>query len=210
VWLAWSDSRDSPGEGLGDIYVTQLRQSDARRSGDETRVLATARHSRSPQIVVWPASPPGPVTSSGGEGGAGATLGWLEEGPAGLEGPAAFMTVRLDAAAHRVGDVTKLPMPEGSTPVAVALSIEDVARRVARAVVARASNGAVTLEATRIGADGAAVGGASPLLDLEAGPPFDVALSLSGDAVLFDDAGGEAGARRIRRAAIDWRRTGPY
>jgi hypothetical protein len=206
VWLAWSDSRDSPGEGLGDIYVTQLRQSDGRRTGDEARVLATARHSRSPQVVVWPVSPPGPAGSPGGEGGAGAMLGWLEEGPAGLEGPASFMTVRLDASAHRVGDVTKLPMAQGSTPVAVALSVEDGTHRVARAVVARASNGAVTLEAIRLGADGAAVGGASPLLDLEAGPPFDVALSLSGDAVLFDDAGGEAGTHRIRRAAVDWRK----
>ena len=86
------------------------------------------------------------------------------------------------------------------------MSVEDGARRVARAVVARALNGAVTLEATRVGADGATVGAASSLLDLEAGPPFDVALSLSGDAVLFDDAGGGAGDHRIRRAAIDWRK----
>ena len=154
---------------------------------------------------------PAPTTAgAGGEGVAGATIGWLEEGPAGLEGPAAFMTVRLDGTAHRVGDVTKLPMPQGSNPTAVALSIEDGAHRVARAVVARASNGAVTLEATRIGVDGAIVGAASPLLDLEAAPPFDVALSLSGDAVLFDDAGGEAGEHRIRRAAVDWRKTAAH
>lgn len=201
VWLAWSDSRDSPGEGLGDIYVTQLRQSDARRTGDESRVLATARHSRTPQLVAWP------LGAAGAEGAGGATLGWLEEGPAGIEGPAAFMTVRLDGAARRVGEVTKLPMPSGSTPTAVTLAIEDGAHRIARAVVARATNGAVTLEATRMGVDGATLGATSALLDLEAAPPFDVALSLSGDAVLFDDAGGEAGKHRIRRAAIDWRKT---
>ena len=115
------------------------------------------------------------------------------------------MMVRLDAAARRVGDVTRLPVPPGSTPTGVNLSIEDGLHRVARVVVARATNGAVTLEATRVGAGGTTLGTASALLDLEAAPPFDVALSLAGDALFFDDAGGEGGEHRVRRAAIDWR-----
>ena len=55
VWLAWSDPRESPSEGLGDIYVAQLRAQDANRTGDEVRLLTTAttrdrrRSSRCPQ-----------------------------------------------------------------------------------------------------------------------------------------------------------------
>jgi hypothetical protein len=199
VWVAWSDSRDSPSEGLGDIYVTQLRAQDARRSGEEVRLLATAHHSRSPQIVAWP-------TGSAGSDGGGALVAWLEEGPAGLEGPAAVLVARIDAGGHRVGDAVKLPLPPESTPTSVTLAPEDATRRLARALVARSSGSVVSLGALRIGSDGAPVGTPSTLLDLEAEPPFDVAAALSGDAVFFDDSGGEGASHRVRRAAVDWRR----
>ena len=196
VWLAWSDSRESPSEGLGDIFVAQLRAQDASRAGDEVRLLATAHHSRSPQIVPWPA----------GTDGGGAVVAWLEEGPAGLESPSAVMLARVDAGGHRVGDANKLPLPTGSTPTGVTLSLDDGPRRIARAIVARSSGGAVTLEATRIGADALEVGSPSSLLELEAQPPFDVSAALSGDAVYFDDSAGESTDHRVRRAAVDWRR----
>jgi hypothetical protein len=197
VWLAWSDPRESPSEGLGDIYLTQLHAQDARRAGDEVRVLATAHHSRSPQIVPWPGGP---------DGAGGALVAWLEEGPAGLEGPAAVMVARVDAASRRVGEAERLPLPAGSTPTAVSLAVEDGPRRVARALVSRASGGAISLEAARIGADGALVGSPTTLLDLEAEPPFDVAIATSGDAAFVDDAGGQGADHRVRRIAIDWRR----
>jgi hypothetical protein len=194
VWLAWSDSRESPSEGLGDIYLTQLRAQDAHRSGEEVRLLATAHHSRSPQIVAWPGAP------------GGALVAWLEEGPAGLDGPGAIMVAAVDAAGHRAGDAVKVPLPAGSSPTSVALALDDGPRRVARALVARSSGGAVTLEAMRLGADGAPVGSPSALLDLEAEPPFDVAAALSTDAVYYDDIAGGGAERRVRRVGVDWRR----
>jgi hypothetical protein len=51
AWLAWSDPRESPREGLADIYATTLGVRDARRASDEVRVLASAPHSRSPQLA---------------------------------------------------------------------------------------------------------------------------------------------------------------
>ena len=72
AWLAWSDPRESLRDSSADVYATTLRVRDARKVGEETRVLATAAHSRSPQIV--PA-------------GDGAVVAWIEDAPQGLEGP---------------------------------------------------------------------------------------------------------------------------
>lgn len=196
VWLAWSDSRDSPSEGLGDIYIAQLRTQDASRLGDEVRLLATEHHSRSPSVVAWPAGP---------EGG-GALIGWLEEGPPGLDSLATVMLARVDSSGHRVGDATKLSLPAGSNPTGITLTLDDGARRLARAVVPRSVGGAVSLEALHIRGDGREVGSRSSLLDLEAGPPFEVSVALAGDAIFFDDAAATAAEHRIRRAAVDWRR----
>jgi hypothetical protein len=195
VWVAWSDPRESPGEGLGDIYVTQLRARDARRAGDEVRLLATATHSRTPQIVAVPEVAEG-----------GAVVAWLEDGPAGLDGPAAVMVARVDRAGHLAGGATKLPLPPGSKPTTVALAADGTPGRGVRAVVARSSGEAVTLDAVRISAAGALVGVRSTLLDLEALAPFEAALTLAGDALFFDDEGGAPGEHRVRRASIDWRR----
>ena len=196
VWLAWSDPRESPGDGLGDIYVTQLRARDAKRTGDEVRLLATATHSRSPQIVPVPE----------GTDGGGAIVAWLEDGPAGLDAPATVMVARVDRASHRVGGAAKLALPGGNKPTAVTLASEDGPRPSVRALVAGSVGDAVTLLAARLGPDGAVLGTPTTLLDLEAAAPFDVPLALAGDALFFDDSGSSPTEHRVRRAAIDWRR----
>jgi hypothetical protein len=196
AWLAWSDPRESPGEGLGDIYVTQLRPEDARRATDEVRLLATATHSRSPQIA--------PLSER--ENGGGALVAWVEDGPAGLDGPAAVMVAQLDGTAHLAGVAAKLKLPADGRPMAVALSAEDGPRGAVRAVVACASGDVVTLDAARIARDATPISAPRALLDLEAGAPFDAALALAGDALFFDDSGSAPTEHRVRRASIDWRR----
>jgi hypothetical protein len=194
AWLAWSDPRESPSEGLGDIYVTQIRARDAHRSADEVRVLATAAHSRSPRLIAFRDAANGP----------GAVVAWLEDAPAGLEGPAAVLVARLDATGHVMASPNRMPLPPDCRPSDVALG-RDEARGAIRAIVSCGSGGAVTLDAARLGNDAAVTAGPTMLLDLEAPAAFETGLALVGDALFFTDYGGGPADHRVRRAVIDWR-----
>jgi hypothetical protein len=187
AWLAWSDPRESPREGLGDIYVTTLHTRDARRAGEEVRVLATAAHSRSPDLGVL---------------GDGAVVAWIEDAPTGLDGPASAMMANLDASGHVVGKPRPLPAAARGRPTAITLGPAADGLRVA---LIRSDRDEVTIDAATIAADGS-TGKTWPLLDLDAPPSFDVALALSGDAVLFDDVGASPTDHRVRRATVSWGR----
>jgi hypothetical protein len=187
AWLAWSDPRESPREGLADIYATTLHTRDARRSGDEVRVLATAAHSRSPEIVT---------TADG------ALVAWIEDGPTGLDAPAAALVARLDARGNVVGKASWLPMAGHGRATALSLA---PAGEGARVILARNDRDDVTLDAMTLGPDGAP-GRPWALLDLDAPGSFDVALALAGDALFFDDIGPSAADHRVRRAALSWSR----
>jgi hypothetical protein len=187
AWVAWSDSRDNPREGIADIFATTIHARDATRAGDEARVLATARHSRSPRLVSAPDG--------------GALIAWIEDAPTGLDGPGAAMAARIDDAARVIGTPVALPFRADERPTAMAVAREGDGFR---AVVARANHEGLTLDALRLGPDARPLQPPSRLLDLDAAPTFDVALALAGDAVLFDDVGSAPGARRIRRATVSW------
>jgi hypothetical protein len=191
AWVAWSDPRESPRDGLGDIYATTLGTRDAKRLGDEVRVLATAPHSRSPQLAAL----------EGGDGGA--VLAWIEDAPTGLEGRGAAMVARLDGKAHVVGAPASVLSPALGRPTAIALAASG---DVVRTVVACSTPEAVTLDALLLGADGTPATKPWPLLDLDAPPSFDLALALAGDAIFFDDVGVAQADHRVRRAAVAWRR----
>ena len=184
VWLAWSDPRESPREGLGDVYVTTLRARDARRVGDEVRVLATAAHSRSPQL----ATP-----------GQGAVVAWIEEAPTGLDATGAALFAHLDGEGH-VLDTGTLRIADSGRPTALSLvaSGPDV-----HAVIAESAHGAVTLDAATLSPGGASPS-ATPVVDLDAPAPFDVALTLAGEALFYDDIGSTGTDHRVRRMAIAW------
>jgi hypothetical protein len=188
AWLAWSDPRESPREGLADIYATTLRTKDAKRSGDEVRVLATASHSRSPVLAT---------------AGDGVVVGWIEDAPQGVEAHASAVVARLDASAHPVGMPSPLPLADAGDPTAVALSSDGDG---ARALVARSHRDEVSLDAVSLRADGTAVPPAWRLFDLDAPATFDVSLAVAGDAVYFDDVGTSPTEHRIRRLALSWRR----
>ena len=187
AWVAWSDPRESPGEGVGDIYVATLRTRDARRAGDEVRVLATAAHSRSPEL---------------GRLGDNAIVAWIEDAPTGLEGPGTAMVARLDPSGHVLGRPAPLPAATRGRPTRISVGPTADGLRV---VLTRNDQEDVTLDAATIGADGVP-GKTWPLLDLDAPPSFDVALAVEGDTVFFGDVGASAGDHRVRRAAISWSR----
>ncbi|HLK40310.1 MAG TPA: hypothetical protein VKU41_26345 [Polyangiaceae bacterium] len=201
VWLAWSDSRDSLREGLGDIFVTTLRARDAKRLGEETRVLSTAAHSRSPQIAPTPDG--------------GALIAWIEDAPPGLEGAgtppeqhprvhalATTLVARVDSSVHVVGAPARLRLSgeeDGGRPITLALV---PAGEGARAIVAHSAADCVTLDAVILGPNGQ--GAPWPLVDLDAPPSFEVGLALTPDAVFFDDVGVSGASHRVRRAAVSW------
>jgi hypothetical protein len=188
AFVAWSDARESPREGLADVYVAPLSARDARRAGDEVRVLATAGHSRSPELL--------PV-------GDGVLLAWIEDAPTGVDAPRTAMIARLDAQGHPMS-TARLPFGADDRPTAIAL--EEGAGDGARVVVASTARDEMSLQALRVSADGVAVGPPWHLLDLDAPGSFDVTLALAGQAAFFVDMGSSAADHRVRRAAIAWPR----
>jgi hypothetical protein len=186
AWLAWSDPRESPTEGIGDIYATTLSTRDARRAGDEVRVLATAAHSRSPRLAA---------------AGDGALVAWIEDPPPGVDAPGAAEIARLDAKAHVVGAGQRLPLAGSGSPATLVLA---GAGDGVRAFAARSSGQDVTIDAVALRADGTATSPPWALVDLDAPSSFDVALSVTSDAVFFDDIGAAPADHRIRRAAVAW------
>jgi hypothetical protein len=188
AWLAWSDPRESPREGLADIYATTLHASDARRAGDEVRVLSTASHSRSPVLAI---------------AGEGTFVGWIEDAPQSLDARGTAVVARLDASAHVIGAAAPLPLADAGNPAALVLVPDGDG---ARAFIARSHREDVSLDAVALRADGTPVLPAWRLLDLDAPASFDVALAAAGDAVYFDDIGLTPADHRVRRAAIVWRR----
>lgn len=188
AWLAWSDPRESPTEGIGDIYATTLRTRDARQAGDEVRVLATAAHSRSPRLAA--------VED-------GAVVAWIEDPPTGVDAPGTAEIARLDGTAHVVGAGQRLPLAGSGSPAT--LELESAADGV-RAFAARSNGQDVAIDAVSLRADGTAASPPWTLVDLDAPSSFDVALSVAGDAVYFDDIGATPADHRIRRAGVAWAR----
>jgi hypothetical protein len=188
AWVAWSDPRDSPREGVADIFATTLHPENATRASDEVRILATASHSRSPSLAALP----------GGQ----ALLAWIEDTPSGVDAAGAAMVARIDASAHVIGVPAPLPFPRDQRPTDVVLDAQSGG---VRAVVAHGGPDGLTLDALRLAADGTPVTRSSTLLDLDAPSSFDVALAVAANAVVFDDVGQTPGDHRVRRAAVDWR-----
>ncbi|MEO8878650.1 MAG: hypothetical protein ABI461_23880, partial [Polyangiaceae bacterium] len=193
AWLAWADPRENPNEGFADIYVAKIRSKDAKRIGDESRVLATAAHSRSPALAAL---------------GDGVALAWIEEAPLGEGGndihlgttTASYgaMLTRLDAKGHPAAAIRTRGAGEGF-PTALTLTSD---QGTLRAITARAQEDAVVLDEIILPADGELRTFA--LARLEGPPSMDVALALDGNTVFFDDEGNAAqpGDRRVRRLVI--------
>jgi hypothetical protein len=189
AWVAWSDARESPREGIADIYAMTLHASDATRASDEARVLATARHSRSPALA--------PVSDTR------ALVAWIEDAPAGVDALAAAMIGCLDRKASVVCPPVELRQAGAGQPISIELA---ASRGEVHAVVARSGlgGGGVTLDGVRLGAGGAPLAPPWPLVVLDTPASVDVSLAITGDSVVYADVVPGPGQRRIRRAEITW------
>ncbi len=188
VWLAWADPRESPRDGMSDIFVSAVRAKDAKRAVDEQRLLSTAAHSRTPQLAP------------SGEGGV--HVAWIEEAPMGASSPNTSgygaMWASVDASGKVARKPVKLPLGGDGAASSVAIAAEG---EVMRAVVARSSLDAISLDAIDLAAT---VPQAFPLLTLDGPPSLDVALVMEGGALFFNDEGPAPADKRARRASITW------
>ncbi|HVJ93619.1 MAG TPA: hypothetical protein VM580_27645 [Labilithrix sp.] len=186
VWLAWADSRESPNDGMADIFVSAVRTRDAKRVIENQRLLPTAAHSRSPHLADGPN---------------GLHLAWIEEAPIGSETPAAsgygaFWT-KLDASGKLTQKPAQIPLAGDGAATSVAID----ASAHFRAVVARSTPDAIMLDAVDLSASPSRV---APLVTLDGPPSLDVVLFLEDDIVYFNDDGLNPADRRARRARIAW------
>jgi hypothetical protein len=193
LWLAWADPRESPHEGFADIFVAKLSAVSAKPLVSDTRVLATAAHSRSPSLA-W------------GDGGRPA-IAWIEEAPmsAGSENSGAYgaMIGSLDDGGHLVGDVVRTHGAGDGFPTSVTIERGDGA--IMRVVLARAARDDLSLDALELLPGQPGQEAAPSLLFVLDGPPsLDVSLSLVGGAVFFNDEGVDVGDGRTRRINVGW------
>lgn len=192
VWLAWADPRESPKDGMADVYVTAVKMRDAKRMLDETRLLSTAPHSRSPHLA------------STGAATDGVHVAWIEEAAVGIDSRSSSghgaLWVTLDGKGKPTAKPVKLPL--GGDGAASSVAIESTPTGGLRGVVARGTGDAIALDAVELGASPRA----SPLLMLDGPPSLDVALVVDGDDVFFNDDGPSAADKRARRARIAWTR----
>lgn len=189
VWLAWADPRESPKDGLSDVYVTAVNTKDVKRAVAEKRLLASAAHSRTPKLT----------TASDG----GVNVAWIEESPLGVASPSASGYGVMLVAVGEDGTLAKpVKLPLGGDGAATSVALEHTAGGL-RAVVARSMSDAIALDAIDLSA---AAPRAVPLLTLDGPPSLDVALVLDGGALYFNDDGPAPADKRARRAQIAWAR----
>lgn len=190
VWLAWADPRESPREGVSDIYVCAVRTRDAKRAIDEQRLLPTAAHSRTPHLLADPE---------------GVTIAWIEEAPLGSETPntsgyGAFWA-RFDASGKPVAKPSRIPLAGEGAATSVAIEPAPNGGAAPRAVVARSMANAVAIDGIDLSVSPPKT---SALLALDGPPSLDVALVLDGGILYFNDEGPRPVDRRARRARIAW------
>ncbi|HVH48131.1 MAG TPA: hypothetical protein VM925_37615 [Labilithrix sp.] len=190
VWLAWADSRESPKDGIADVFVSAVRMRDAKRAFDEQRLLPTAAHSRTPHLATGPS---------------GVHIAWVEEAPLGAETPSSsgygvFLTT-LDAAGKPTEKPVRIPLAGDGAATSVALE----GGPGLHAVVARSTTDAMLLDAVDLSSPSPRP---TSLLALDGPPSLDVALVLDGGVLYFNDEGPQPTDRRARRARIAWSRQG--
>jgi hypothetical protein len=187
VWLAWADPRESPRDGMADVFVGAVRTKDAKPAVPEQRLLATAAHSRTPQLAA---------------AADGVNVAWIEEAPLGVQSPASSGYGAMWAAVDANGKATRRPMklPSAGEGAATSVALERHPKGL-HAVVARSMAEAIALDAMELSI---AEPRPSPLLTLDGPPSLDVALVIDGGTLYFNDDGPTPADKRARRARIAW------
>jgi hypothetical protein len=186
VWLAWADSRESPSDGIADVYVSAVKMQNAKRLFEEQRLLPTAAHSRTPHLAGGPDS---------------MYVAWIEEAPMGAETPGSSgygaFWAKLDPTGKPVEKPTRLPLHGEGAASSVAIE----AGPTLRAVIARSTPEAISLDGVDLSTSPPR---SAALIALDGPPSLDVALVLERGFLYFNDDGPHVADRRARRARIAW------
>ena len=187
VWLAWADPRESPKDGMADVFVGAVSMKDAKPAVPEQRLLATAAHSRTPQLAPAPD---------------GVNVAWIEEAPPGVQSPASSGYGAMWATVGADGKAAQRPtkLPAAGEGAATSVALERHAKGL-HAVVARSMSETIALDGMELAAPEPR---AFPLLTLDGPPSLDVALVIDGGALYFNDDGPAPTDKRARRARIAW------
>lgn len=190
AWLAWADPRESPNDGFADVWTAQIGTRDTKRIGEETRVLPTAAHSRSPALA---------------RSGDGAVVAWIEEAPAGADPHATrsygAMLAGLDARGNVQGETLHLATGGDGFPTGVWLDRGATGR--VRGVLVRGDGDDLQLDAFEAGARASV---AWPVMMLDGPASLDVPLAFADTALIFGDDGPDAADRRLRHVLLRWKR----
>jgi hypothetical protein len=172
---------------MADVFVGAVRMKDAKPAVPEQRLLATAAHSRTPQLAAAPD---------------GVTVAWIEEAPLGVQSPATSGYGAMWATVGADGKAKQRPvkLPAGGDGTATSVALERHAKGL-HAVVARSMADAIALDGMDLSA---AEPHAFPLVTLDGPPSLDVALVIDGGTLYFNDDGPAAADKRARRARIAW------
>jgi len=187
VLAAWSDPREATHDGFADIYVAPIRAHDAGKLAEETRLVPSVPHSRSPELVPL---------------GDGAAVFWIEQAPDGADpsrgGAYRALAMRVDANGKPLGAPLTVPMagPGHPTSIAVEASGQGV-----RGVVSRTHGEGVTLDGFS-GNFGAL--SAFTIGSIATPRTSDVALLTFQDWVYFGEDGAAPHERRLRRGTVSF------
>jgi hypothetical protein len=188
TFLVWSDARQNPEEGNGDIHAVRLDTRTLQKIGPETRLFSSPGHSRSPAIAL---------------AGEKLVVAWVEEAAAETQAEAGARVALLDERGALTGAPQLVRGEEGSPVTSVALACEGAR---CRGVLTSALRGeTMVLDAFEL-SPGAAPGALKPLAALTGGVTTDVSPAFAGSsatALFFgDDAVGGSG--RVRFMTIAW------
>jgi hypothetical protein len=199
TWLVWSDARQSADEGTGDIYLARLDTRTLQKLGEETRLFASAGHSRSPVVAPSPQ---------------GLLVAWIEEA-LGAAAPASAGGKQTgdsaDASGVRIAEIdakgTVIGAPalvRGEEGAAVSSAALICGRKVCRGVLASAVGEAQLLGAFQV-SPGSPPGPLKTLAALGGGTTQDVSPSFSSaGASLFLADNAVDGSSRVRWMTIVW------
>jgi hypothetical protein len=191
VFLVWSDAREQPDEGNGDIFIARLDAATLKKAGPEQRLFASATHSRTPQIQPW---------------GKGFLVSWIEEGAEGKgqggDADAGLRVAILDEKGAVIGSPDLVRAGAGQAVTSATLGCGPKA---CRGVLTAASGDALVLDAFEL-TPGSPVGPLKGIAALTGGSGQDASPAFAGPSAtsLFfaDDAVGGTG--RVRWMQIAW------
>jgi hypothetical protein len=200
TFLVWSDARQNPEEGTGDIYAARLETKSLNKASEETRLFASGAHSRSPTLAS---------TTTG------LIAAWIEEGAAERRGAsdkaaasargggdAGVRIAQLDERGGVVGAPTLVRVEGGGAVTSTALACIE---KKCRGVLTTAIGEGLVLGAFEL-VPGGGVGAQKTLATLTGSATQDVSPAFSNAKAeqLFFADDSSSGSGRLRWMTIAW------